>query len=372
MSAANLRESRRQRATPYTARVEALGVSGYSVVNHTILPKGFAKSMEDDYWHLKEHVQLWDVGCQRQVELQGLDAAHLTQLMTPRDLSKAEVGQCLYAPVVDDQGLMLNDPIILKLADDHFWLSIADSDLLLWAKGLAYGLNLDVAIGEPDVWPLAVQGPKSEDLMVEVFGDAVRDIRFFRFEKIDFHGHPLIISRSGYSKQDGFEIYLDQPALGVKLWDTLWDAGIARNVSPGYPNLIERVEAGLLSYGNEMTRANNPLECGLGRFCQLDGSIDFIGRKALQRIAQQGLKHLIRGVVFDGDPCPQCQSPWLLSADDKIIGEITTAAWSPGLEKNIALAMVDKGFWEPGTRLTVESSDGLSRNGVISKLPMID
>jgi len=201
--------SRRQRSTPYTARVEALGVSDYSIVNHTVLPKGFARSVEEDYWHLCEHVQLWDVSCQRQVELKGEDAAYLTQLMTPRDLRHACVGQCFYAPIIDQFANMLNDPIILKLAEDHFWLSIADSDVLLWAKGLALGYGLNVYIDEPDVSPLAVQGPKSDDVMAKVFGDVVRDIGFFKFSQLNFQGNPLVIARSGYSKQGGFEIYLN-------------------------------------------------------------------------------------------------------------------------------------------------------------------
>jgi dimethylsulfoniopropionate demethylase len=231
-----LNASRRIRVTPYTPRVEALGVSGYSVVNHTILPKGFERSVVDDYWHLKKHVQLWDVGCQRQVELLGPDAARLAQLMTPRDLSHAEIGQCLYAPMIDEHGGMLNDPIILKLAEDHFWFSIADSDVLLWAKALAFGLRLNVIVDEPNVWPLAVQGPKSDDLMSRVFGERVRDIGFFRFIKCEFKGQPLIVARSAYSKQGGFEIYLDQPALGLDLWDALWSAGADLDVSPGSPN----------------------------------------------------------------------------------------------------------------------------------------
>jgi dimethylsulfoniopropionate demethylase len=206
------------------------------VVNHTILPKGFERSVVDDYWHLKKHVQLWDVDCQRQVELLGPDAARLAQLMTPRDLSHAEIGQCLYAPMIDEQGGMLNDPIILKLAEDHFWFSIADSDVLLWAKALAFGLRLNVVVDEPDVWPLAVQGPKSDDLMSRVFGERVRDIGFFRFIKCEFKGQPLIVARSAYSKQGGFEIYLDQPALGLDLWDALWSAGADLDVSPGSPN----------------------------------------------------------------------------------------------------------------------------------------
>ena len=271
-----------------TQRIESLGVSGYSVVNHTILPKAFRRSVVDDYWHLREHVQLWDVGCQRQVELRGPDAAWLTQLMTPRDLRQAQTGQCLYAPMVDDKGGMLNDPIILKLAKDHFWLSISDSDILLWTKGLATGMRLNVAIDEPDVWPLSVQGPKSDDLMARIFGDTVRDIRYFRFEKLKFRNHLHIVARSGYSKQGGFEIYPAKPALGLKLWDALFKAG------------------------NDMTRENNPLECAFDRFCQLDGSINFIGLDALRKIASDGVRQMIRGVLFDGDICPPCQKPWLV------------------------------------------------------------
>ena len=196
---AKLAVSRRLRSTPYTPRVEALGVSDYSIVNHTVLPKGFGKTVDEDYWHLREHVQLWDVSCQRQVELKGPDAARLVQLMTPRDLRHAKTGQCFYAPLIDDQAGMLNDPIILVLAEDHYWLSIADSDVLLWAKGLAVGLSLEVQIDEPDVSPLAVQGPKSDDLVSRVFGDVVRTIGFFRFMKLDFQGRALVVARSGYS-----------------------------------------------------------------------------------------------------------------------------------------------------------------------------
>ncbi|NKB62971.1 MAG: dimethylsulfoniopropionate demethylase [Gammaproteobacteria bacterium] len=353
MVAPKLNVSRRIRATPYTSRVESLGVSGYSVVNHTILPKGFEKSVEEDYWHLKNHVQLWDVGCQRQVELKRKDAARLVQLMTPRDLRQAVVGQCLYAPLIDHQAGMINDPIILKLDEDHFWLSIADSDVLLWARGLAIGMSLEVSICEPDVWPLAVQGPKSDALMAKVFGGMVRDIHFFRFAWLPFNGHGLLIARSGYSKQGGFEIYLDKPEMGAELWDALWDAGMEFNVSPGSPNLIERVEGGLLSYGNEMTNENNPLECGMKQYCQLDGSIDFIGYEALKAISSKGPDRKIRGVIFDGSPCPPCQFPWPVlgmgKENDRQIGTITTAIWSPAFKQNIALGMIERHSWNDGT-----------------------
>jgi dimethylsulfoniopropionate demethylase len=370
MSAPKLLVSRRIRATPYTPRVEALGVSGYSVVNHTVLPKGFQKTVEEDYWHLKTHVQLWDVGCQRQVELRGPDAAKLAQLMTPRDLRDARIGQCLYAPLIDDNAKMLNDPIILKLGVDQFWFSIADADVLLWAKGLAFGMKLDVVVDEPDVWPLAVQGPKADDLMARVFGEQVREIGFFKFERCDFEGRPLVVARSGFSKQGGFEIYLDDFSLGSLLWDALWQAGADLDVSPGCPNLIERVEGGLLSYGNEMTRDDNPLECGLEKYCQLDGSVEYIGLAALQHIAKSGPERLIRGFIFDGDACPACRHPWPLTIENRQVGYVTTAIWSPRFERNVALAMLDRGYWEAGTTVTVSAGDGSQRRGTVTKLPM--
>ena len=372
MTTPKLNVSRRIRATPYTSCVEALGVSGYSVVNHTILPKGFRKTVEEDYWHLKEYVQIWDVGCQRQVEVSGPDAAKLTQLMTPRDLSRASVGQCLYAPMTDQAGGMLNDPIILKLADNRFWLSIADSDILLWAKGLAIGMRMNVSVHEADVWPLALQGPRAEDVLEKVFGSCVRDIGFFRFKTLPFEDFSIVVARSGYSKQGGYELYLDKPHRGEALWNILWDAGQEFNISPGSPNLIERVEGGLLSYGNEMTLENNPLECAMDQYCTLDGSIDFIGREALQAIQKRGPQKLVRGVIFDGEKCPACQYPWPILENDTQVGYITTAIWSPRYTKNIALAMLDKNYWQAGTKITIRIENGSIRNGIIADLPMID
>ena len=362
--------SRRIRRTPFTERVEKLGVQGYSIVNHTLLPKAFQRPIEEDYWHLKNHVQLWDVSCQRQVEIIGPDAARLVQWMTPRDLNKAKIGQCLYISLIDHNAGMINDPILLKLGDDHFWLSIADSDVLLWAKGLSLGYGFDVIVDEPDVSPLAVQGPKAEMLMEKVFGPSVRKISYFKFDTVDFNGNKLFVSRSGYSRQGGFEIYLDQSHLGLALWDSLWEAGQEFNVAPGYPNLIERVEGGLLSYGNEMTRANNPLECNLDNYCCLDGSIDYIGRKALQRIAEIGPKQRIRGVIFEGAPAPPCDRPWPIIAEGKQIGHTTTAVWSIQLGANLSLAMIEEDFWNTGQSVKVKTPDGLKRNGTVAKFPL--
>ena len=361
-----LQMSRRIRRTPYTNRVEQCGVRGFSVVNHMLLPKAFQTSVEDDYWHLREHVQLWDVSTQRQVELKGPDAARLAQWMTPRNLSSAKVGQCLYVPLVDDKGGMINDPVLLKLADDHFWFSIADSDVLLWAKGLALGAGLNVTLSEPDVSPLAIQGPKAEDLVAKVFGESIRSIGFFKFGWIDIEGTKQLIARSGYSKQGGFEIYLNGGHLGEKLWDVLWDAGQEFNVRPGCPNLIERIEGGLLSFGNECTNDNNPLECGLKNYCDLDDDIEFIGKAALLEISRVGVQRQMRSVLFDGPPCPVCGVPWPVMSEETKIGQITSAIWSPRLKQNIGLSLIERGFWDEGQTGSVILPDGEVRNARIA------
>jgi len=348
----------RIRSTPYSSRIEALGVQAYSVYNHMLLPLAY-RSVTEDYWHLREHVQLWDVAAQRQVELRGPDAGRLMQMMTPRDISSATVGRCLYTPLVDRAGGVVNDPVVLKLDDDRFWISIGDSDVGLWADGLATGLGLDVQVSEPDVSPLAVQGPKAEELVARVFGERTRGISFFRFEMLDFRGHPLRVARTGWSKQGGFEIYLDESTLGVELWDALWEAGADLSVGPGAPNLIERVEGGLLSYGGDMTRANNPYECGFDAFCQLDRDIDFLGREALEAIVEQGPQRRVRGLRIVAESLPMCREPWPILGDGVRVGQVTSVAMSPRLECGVALGMLDASHWEPETEVQVVTPDGL-------------
>ncbi len=362
--------SRRIRRTPYTDRVEAAGVRGFSVVNHMLLPKAFQPTVEQDYWHLRTHAQIWDVSCQRQVDISGPDAARLVQWMTPRNIGGAKPGDCLYVPIIDADAGLINDPVLLKLAEDHFWLSIADSDVMLYAKGLAIGAGMDVRVTEPDVSPLAVQGPKAVDLMADLFGAAIRDLGFFKFGWFDFQDTKQLIARSGYSRQGGYEIYLNGGSLGSALWDAVWQAGQPYNITPGCPNLIERIEGGLFSYGNEMTRDNNPLEIGLGKFCTLDGSIDYIGSQALRRIATEGIRRDIRGVTFDGGPCPTCSSPWPVMVGALKVGQITSGIWSPRLKTNVGLSLIDTGYDDIGQPVTVHSRDGLARVGQITSLPM--
>ena len=366
-----LNMSRRIRRTPYTDRVEQAGVRGFSVVNHMLLPKAFGPTVEEDYWHLREHVQIWDVSVQRQVQITGPDAAALVQWMTPRNITKARIGDCFYIPIIDAKGGLINDPVMLKLAEDQFWLSIADSDVLLYAMGLALGRGMDVDIIEPDVNTLAIQGPKAEDLLASVFGDHIRDIGFFKYGWIEFKGTRQLIARSGYSRQGGFEIYLQGGHLGPALWDTIWEAGLPFNILPGCPNLIERIEGGLFSYGNEMTRENNPFEIGHGKFCVVDGSIDYIGRSALQKIAAKGVGREIRGITFGGDPCPTCSQPWPVFAANQQVGQITSGIWSPRLKTNIGQSMIDRDFWKPGQAIKVVLPNGDMRSGNVVALPIL-
>ena len=347
-------------------------MTAYTVVNHMLLPKAYRRSVEEDYWHLREAVQLWDVSCQRQVEISGPDAARLAQWMTPRNLGMAEVGQCMYVALTNDRGGMVNDPVLLKLGADRFWLSVADADVLLWALGLAVGAGINACVREPDVSPLSIQGPRAADLLARVFGERVREIRRFRFEWVEFGDalHPL--ARTGYSSQDGFELFLCGADHGGALWDALWEAGGNLDVAPGCPNLIDRIEAGLLSYGNDMTSLDTPLECGLARFCALDGGFDFLGRESLRALRRRGVDRRIRGVRFEGPPCATCVSHWPVHSaapGGACVGRITSAAWSPRHCANVGLAMIARDHWNPGTAVSIAAPDG-ERDGVVVVPPI--
>jgi len=351
--------SRRLRRTPFSLGVEAAGVKAYTIYNHMLLPTMF-RSVQEDYHHLKSAVQVWDVSCERQVEIRGPDAGRLVQMLTPRDLRRMTPGQCYYVPMVDETGGMLNDPVAVKLAEDRYWISIADSDLLLWIKGIVWGMRLDVLVDEPDVSPLAVQGPRADDLMAAVFGDGVRDIRFFRFGWFEFQGTSMVVARSGYSRQGGFEIYVEGEHLGMPLWNALMEAGKALDVHAGCPNLIERIEGGLLSYGNDMTSDNTPHECGLGKFCNTMTAIGCVGRDALLRVATEGPIRQIRSLQIDGDAVPPCTEPWAVTdTKGRRVGQVTSAAWSPDFNTNVAIGMIRMTHWDPETRVLLNAPDGV-------------
>ena len=354
-----LSKSRRVRSTPFLKKVEEAGLSAVTVYNHMILPTVF-ESLESDYWHLCEHVQVWDVAAERQVELKGPDAAKLAQLMTPRDLSKIDLLQGKYAPICNADGYMLNDPIIIKLAEDRFWVSIADTDVKFFAAGLAQGYGLNVEVFEPDVFPLAVQGPKADDLMARVFGEEVRAIRFFRGEMLEFEGHAMYVARSGWSKQGGFEIYVDRVESCEPLWDALFEAGADLNVRAGCPHGVERLESGLLSFGNAMDEFDTPLECGLDSYLNLDAQIESLSIEALRARAGSVTRKLV-GLVFDASPDFAASENHIGGFDivevGEVIGEVRSHAWSFRYKKHLAFAMLPVDYVSQHDRITIDGQD---------------
>ena len=331
--------SPRLRSTPFHDRVLAAGVQAYTVYNHMLLPTVY-ESLEADYRHLTERVQLWDVAGERQVEIRGQDALALVEWMTPRDIGRCAVGQCKYAPLVDEHGGIVNDPLILRLADDHFWVSVADSDVLLWARGLAAGRGFDVTVSEPDVSPLALQGPLAGDVAEAAFGAWTRALRFFRFRETEIDGIPVVVARSGWSKQGGFEIYLRDGSLGGALWDRIRDAGARYGIRPGSPNLIERIESRLISYGTDVTLEHDPFEAGLDAFCDLDKPAEYLARDALAARRGSPPARRLERVVIAGERIEPNMAFLPLHAAGRAAGYVTSAAYSPRLERNVALAMV--------------------------------
>ncbi len=356
MSTPLLACSPRLRRTPFSRRVEAAGVRAYTVYNHMLLPNVF-RSLEEDYAHLKSAVQVWDVACERQVEISGPDARHLVQLTTPRDLARMANDQCYYIPMVDAEGAVLNDPVLLKLADERYWVSLADSDMLFYFKGLASGFGLDVRVHDPDVSPLAVQGPLADALIARVFGDDVVATRFFRHRTVTFAGREMLIARSGWSLQGGFEIYLDGAQHGEALWDTLFEAGADLDVRPGCPNTIERIEGGLLSYGSDVTLAHTPFEAGLGKYCNLDTARECLGHAALLE-KRTPPKH-VRALEIDGAPLAPPTGFWpLADANGRAAGHVSSAIWSPGVATNVAIGTVAAQWADAGTELVAQTAAG--------------
>ena len=347
----------RVRKTPFWDGVIAAGAKTCSVYNHMILPVTY-ETPERDYRHLKQHVQIWDVACERQIEVSGTDATKLLTMLVPRNVIDMKPGKCFYFPAVDHKGGILNDPVLLKFNENRYWISVADSDLLLWALGIAVGQNLDVEIWEPDVSPLAVQGPKSQLLMERVFGSKVAELSFFCFDWFSFNGKQFVVSRSGYSKQDGFEIYVDGTKNGMQIWNALLEAGQDLYVRPGSPTYAERVEGGLLSYGSDITRNYNPFECGLGRYCDIQNAPNCIATPELERILDIGIKRQIRSLSIEGEPVPICHSPWPINVDGNFAGYVTSATWSWDYETNVAIGMIESEYWDDGVIATVQAPDG--------------
>ena len=362
-------KSRRLRSTPYTHRIEAHGVSSYTVYNHMLIPASF-KSLESDYHHLKEFVQVWDVAAERQVEITGKDSAKLVQLMTCRDLSKSKVGKCYYSPLVDQEGLLVNDPIINKLAEDRWWLSIADSDVIFFAKGIASGNKFEVEIKEPNVNILAVQGPLAENLMAKLFGEEIRDLKFFNFKYFNYKEHKYFIARSGWSKQGGFEVYVEDDIAGQDLYDYLFEFGKEFNIRPGCPNLIERIESALLSYGNDFDNRDNPFEANFDKFVNLDSDVNFLGKEKLKKIQQDGITRKLMGVKIDSNKIDMYCEKTLFDDKNNIVGFVRSATYSPTFKKVIGIAMINKPYWNSKDQFKIDIDERIFV-GTVCDLPFI-
>ena len=341
------------RKSPYFNSTVKWGATGFSVYNHMYIPRDFG-SPEQNFWNLVNNAILCDVAVERQVEITGTDAAKFVQLLTPRDLSKLSVGQCKYVLIVNNEGGILNDPILLRLNKNHFWLSLADSDVLLWAQGVAVNSGLDVKISEPDVSPLQLQGPNSGKIMETLFGEDINDLKYYWLRELDLNGIPLIVSRTGWSSELGYELYLRDNSKGDQLWEKIMEAGKQFGLKPGHTSSIRRIEGGMLSYHADANIKTNPYELGLDRLVNLDINTNFIGKEALKKINRNGIKRKQVGVVLDCEPLKGPNTTfWLVTSDEKTVGKITSAVYSPRLKKNIALAMILVECSDIGTVLNV-------------------
>ena len=359
------------RKSPYFEATLRYGAKAFSVYNHMYIPRDFGDPVRN-YWNLVNAAILCDVAVERQVEITGKDAADFVQRLTPRNLSKCQVGQCKYLMITSEEGGIINDPILLRLGENHFWLSLADSDVLLWAKGVAVNAGMDVTIGEPDVSPLQLQGPKSQEIMKKLFGEEIIELRYFWLRELELDGIPLVVSRTGWSGELGYELYLRDASRGDELWERIMAAGKPSGLRAGHTSTIRRIEAGMLSYHADMDIATNPYELGLDRVVDLDMDAEFIGKAALKRINNEGIRRKQVGLEIAGLPIEGTNTRfWPAKMNDEDVGVVTSAVYSPRLERNIALAMVAMEAAGKGSELIVYSSSG-DRPARVVDVPFVD
>ena len=349
----------RVRKSPYYEATISHGVEQFSIYNHMYMPTSYGNPAVE-YEALTEKVSIWDVGCERQVEIVGPDALELVEYLSTRGMRSCKEGRSRYTPICDHQGILINDPITLCLREDRYWVSIADGDLLLWAQAVSSERNLNCSVFEPEVSPLAVQGPKADQTMVDLLGDWVMDIPFFGFVETQLDDIPFIICRSGWSGQGGFELFLTDDLKGLDLWERVWNSGLRYGIHPGTPNAVERIESGLLSYRTDCGASATPLELGLDRFMNLERKEHFIGKEALLAEKSKGPARRLVKILLSGDRLASpTEEPWVaFDESGNEIGEIRVAVWSPALEGNLGLALISSK--DAGGDFNVESKEGQS------------
>jgi aminomethyltransferase len=361
----------RLRRSPFFEATQRWGARAYTVYNHMLFPINF-DDLEVEYWHLINHVTLWDVSVERQVEITGPDAFTFTNMLTPRDLDTCAVGQGKYVVITAGDGGIINDPVLLRLGENHFWLALADSDVLLWARGVALSCDLKVTITEPDVSPLQLQGPKAKPVVQTLFGDRAMNLSYYWFLETSLDGIPVVVTRTGWSGEVGYEIYLRDGSRGEALWERIMEAGKPHGIRPTGPSDIRRIEAGILNWGADITLDTNPYEVGLERLVHENKPADYIGRDALRRIRAAGVQRKLVGVEIEGDRIEFNTTRWPVLAGGRPVGHITSAIHSPRLKKNIGYAMVPVAHAALGARLTIVIPDVGEREATVVPKPFVD
>ncbi len=359
------------RKSPFFEATVDWGAKDFSVYNHMYIPRDFGDPVEN-FWNLINAAILCDVSVERQVEISGPDASKFVQYLTPRNISKCRIGQCKYILITDEKGGILNDPVLLRLDENHYWLSLADSDILLWAKGVATNFRMNVKIVEPDVSPLQLQGPKSREIIQALFGKEIAELKYYWLKQLDYKGIPLVISRTGWSSELGYEIFLRDGSKGSILWNDIMEVGVPLGLKAGHTSTIRRIEGGMLSYHADVDSTNNPYEMGLDRLVDLDMSCDFIGKQALTEIKSKGVKRKHVGLILEGQPLDSPNKEfWAVIRNDQPIGKVTSAVFSPRLKLNIALAIVDIKYCKLGTLLQIRLDNSIY-NAKIVEIPFYD
>ncbi len=363
------------RKSPYFEATKRAGCKSWGLYNHMLLPTLYDDPVTE-YWALLNDVTMWDVSVERCVEITGPDAFELTNLITCRDLTTCDVWQCKYVLLTAADGGIVNDPVLLRLGENHFWLALADSDALLYVAGVAAGRGMDVTVREADVAPMQVQGPRSKDVIGALFGDAVRDLRYYWCAEAEVDGIPVVVSKTGWTGEVGYEIYLRDTSRGDDLWERVRQAGEPFGIRAIAPSEARRIEAGIFNYGSDMRVEDTPFHVsGLEKFVELDQAQDFMGKAALARVAETGVDRKLVGIDIGGDPMTDegaLNDVWPVHVPGRErIGRVTAGAWSPRLERNVGFAWVPASHMADGTALELADSRGV-RTAVVSTLPFVD
>jgi glycine cleavage system aminomethyltransferase T len=360
------------RRSPFFEKTLEAGCSAYYIYNHMYLPGYYADPIEE-YWALLEGVTLWDVSVERIVEISGPDSSAFVNTLTCRDLTKCAVGQGKYVLITAEDGGIVNDPVLLRVEADRWWLALADSDAGLWARGVAIHSGMDVTVREPEVYPVQVQGPKSKDTLAALFGSEILDIKYYWTKTAEVDGIPLVISRTGWTGEVGYEIYLRDPSRGAELWDRIMEAGRPHGIRPIAPCEARRIEAGIFNYGSDMTINDTPFHVmGLERLVEQQDA-DYIGKAALEEIRVKGVDRKLVGIEVEGDALPfELSRKCRAFSDGEPVGTVTDLIWSPRLKRNIGYVWVPIGLAGPGNPLEIEAPDGGRWPGRTAAIPFLD